>query len=113
MVKTIDKVLKDALSANKYRFGAKEVLKSVKGSKLIILSTSVEAENRSKIEEQAKSSNVPVYKFDGNSFKLGKLCNKPFRISIIALKGGTDTQINSILSESTKEQKTIRQNTKI
>jgi large subunit ribosomal protein L30e len=106
MAKTIDKVLKDALGANKYRFGTKEVLQSIKGSKLIILSTSVESENRSKIEEQAKSSNVPVYAFDGNSFKLGKLCNKPFRISIIALKGGTDTQISSILSEATKEHKT-------
>jgi len=106
MAKTIDKVLKDALSANKYRFGTKEVLQSIKGSKLIILSTSVESGNRSKLEEQAKSSNVPVYAFDGNSFKLGKLCNKPFRISIIALKGGTDTQISSILSEATKEHKT-------
>lgn len=106
MAKTIDKVLKDALSANKYRFGTKEVLQSIKGSKLIILSTSVESEDRSKIEEQAKSSNIPVYTFDGNSFKLGKLCNKPFRISIIALKGGTDTQINSILLEATKEHKT-------
>jgi large subunit ribosomal protein L30e len=106
MAKTIDKVLKDVLGANKYRFGTKEVLQSIKGSKLIILSTSVESENRSKIEEQAKSSNVPVYAFDGNSFKLGKLCNKPFRISIIALKGGTDTQISSILSETTKEHKT-------
>jgi large subunit ribosomal protein L30e len=106
MAKIMDKVLKDALNANKYRCGTKEVLKSVKGSKLIILSSSVEAENRSKIEEQAKSSNVPVYAFDGNSFKLGKLCNKPFRISIIALKGGTDTQISSILSETTKEHKT-------
>jgi large subunit ribosomal protein L30e len=108
MAKIMDKVLKDALNANKYRCGTKEVLKSVKGSKLIILSSSVEAENRSKIEEQAKSSNVPIYKFDGNSFKLGKLCNKPFRISIIALKAGTDAQINSILSESTKEQKTTK-----
>jgi large subunit ribosomal protein L30e len=108
MAKIMDKVLKDALNANKYRCGTKEVLKSVKGSKLIILSSSIEAENRVKIEEQAKSSNVPIYKFDGNSFKLGKLCNKPFRISIIALKAGTDAQINSILSESTKEQKTTK-----
>ena len=103
MVKIIEKVLKDAVNANKYKCGTREVLGSMKGSKLIMLSNSLKPESRSKLEEQAKSANVPLYVFDGNSFKLGKLCNKPFRISVLALKSGTDAEINSILSDVTKE----------
>ena len=103
MVKIIEKVLKDAVNANKYKCGTIEVLGSMKGSKLIMLSNSLKTESRSKLEEQAKSANVPLYVFDGNSFKLGKLCNKPFRISVLALKSGTDAEINSILSDVTKE----------
>jgi large subunit ribosomal protein L30e len=103
MVKIIEKVLKDAVNANKYKCGTREVLGSMKGSKLIMLSNSLKSESRSKLEEQAKSTNVPLYVFDGNSFKLGKLCNKPFRISVLALKSGTDAEINSILSDVTKE----------
>lgn len=103
MVKIIEKVLKDAVNANKYKCGTREVLGSMKGSKLIMLSNSLKTESRSKLEEQAKSANVPLYVFDGNSFKLGKLCNKPFRISVLALKSGTDAEINSILSDVTKE----------
>jgi large subunit ribosomal protein L30e len=103
MVKIIEKVLKDAMSANKYKCGTKEVLQSMKGSKLIMLSNSLRSESRSKLEEQAKSYKVPLYAFDGNSLKLGKLCNKPFRISVIALKSGTDAEINSIVSDMTKE----------
>ncbi|HZI69736.1 MAG TPA: ribosomal L7Ae/L30e/S12e/Gadd45 family protein [Nitrososphaeraceae archaeon] len=103
MVKIIEKVLKDAVNANKYKCGTREVLGSMKGSKLIMLSNSLKSESRSKLEEQAKSANVPLYVFDGNSFKLGKLCNKPFRISVLALKSGTDAEINSILSDVTKE----------
>jgi large subunit ribosomal protein L30e len=101
MVKTIDKVLKEALSTNKYKCGTKEVLQSIKGSKLIVLANTVRQDVRLKIQDGAKSENVPVYPFAGNSFRLGKLCNKPFRINAIALKGGTDAEINSILSEST------------
>jgi len=108
MVKIIEKVLKEAVNANKYRCGTREVLRSMKGSKLIMLSNSLKSESRSKLEEQAKSANIPLYVFDGNSFKLGKLCNKPFRISALALKSGTDAEINSILSDLTRESTTSR-----
>ena len=103
MVKIIEKVLKDAMSANKYKCGTKEVLQSMKGSKLIMLSNSLKSESKLKLEEQAKSYKVPLYAFDGDSLKLGKLCNKPFRISVIALKSGTDAEINSIVSDVKKE----------
>jgi large subunit ribosomal protein L30e len=99
MVKTFDKILKDAITANKYKCGTKEVLRSIKGSKLIVLSNTVSSNVRSRIESDANQENVPIYPFDGNSFRLGKLCNKPFRINAIALKSGTDAQINSILSD--------------
>ena len=99
MVKTFDKILKDAITANKYKCGTKEVLRSIKGSKLIVLSNTVSSNVRSRIESDAHQENVPIYPFDGNSFRLGKLCNKPFRINAIALKSGTDAQINSILSD--------------
>jgi large subunit ribosomal protein L30e len=99
MVKTLDKLLKDSITANKYKCGTKEVLRSIKGSKLIVLSNTVPSNIRSKIESEANRENVPIFPFDGNSFRLAKLCNKPFRINAIALKSGTDAQINSILSD--------------
>ncbi len=99
MVRTLDKVLKDAIAANKYKCGTKQVLGSIKGSKLIVVSNTISPNFRSKVESEANQENVPIYPFDGNSFRLGKLCNKPFRINAIALKSGTDAQINSILSD--------------
>jgi large subunit ribosomal protein L30e len=98
MVKTLDKILKDAIAANKYKCGTKQVLQSIKGSKLILLSNTISPNFRSKIESEANHENIPIYRFEGNSFRLGKLCNKPFRVNAIALKSGTDVQINSIMS---------------
>ena len=51
MAKAIEKVVKDAVSAHKYKSGTKEVLQSIKGSKLIILSNSLDSKNRLHLEE--------------------------------------------------------------
>ena len=98
-MRTLEKVIKDAVAADKYKSGVKEVLQSVKSSKLIIVSKSLDPEYRKKLEEQAKSTNVTIYEFSGNSVQLGKLCNKPFRITAIAIKSGTADEISTIVSE--------------
>jgi large subunit ribosomal protein L30e len=98
-MRTLEKTIKDAVTADKYKSGMKEVLQSVKGSKLIIVSKSIGSTDRAKLEEQAKSANVAIYEFSGNSVQLGKLCNKPFRITAIAIKSGTAEEINTIISE--------------
>jgi large subunit ribosomal protein L30e len=98
-MKTLDKVIKDAISSDKYKSGVKEVLSSVKGSKLIILSSSVSAADRSRLEQEAKGASVAVYDYPGTSVQLGKMCNKPFRITAIAIRSGNAEEIGAILSE--------------
>jgi large subunit ribosomal protein L30e len=98
-MRTLEKVIKDSVVADKYKSGVKEVLQSVKGSKLIIVSKSIDPDDRKKLEEQAKSTNVAIYEYSGNSVQLGKLCNKPFRITTIAIKSGTPEEISAIVSE--------------
>ena len=59
--------------------------------------------NKSKILEEAKSAEVPTLHFDGNSVQLGRLCNKPFRISALSLKIGKENEIQEILNEFGKK----------
>jgi len=92
-------VIKDAVAADKYKSGVKEVLQSVKGSKLIIISKSIDSDDRTKLEEQAKAADVAVYEYPGTSVQLGKLCNRPFRITAIAIESGTEAQIDAIMLE--------------
>ncbi len=100
-MKALEKVIKDAIAADKYKSGIKEVLQSVKGSKLIIVSKSLDSADRAKLEEQAKTANVAVYEYPGTSVQLGKLCNRPYRITAIAIKSGTAAEIDAIMSEGT------------
>ena len=98
-MKAIEKVVKDAIKANKYKSGVRAVLQSAKSSKLVIVSQSMEAADRAKLDEQAKSAGVTVYELQGTSVQLGKMCNRPFRVTAIAFKGTTDAELQAIMAE--------------
>ncbi|MDP9197498.1 MAG: ribosomal L7Ae/L30e/S12e/Gadd45 family protein [Thermoproteota archaeon] len=96
-MRSLEKIIKDAVSVNKCRFGSREVLNSTKGSKLIVLTESVSEDIKLRIIEQARATEIPILDYKGNSIQLGKLCNKPFRVSAIALKMGDEEDIRNIL----------------
>jgi large subunit ribosomal protein L30e len=86
MPKSIDRIVKEAVSSRKFKCGQKQALQSIKGSKLIVISRSATHSSRLALEEQAKSAGVSIEDFDGNSIQLGKLCGKPFRVSVVSFK---------------------------
>ena len=98
-MKNLEKIIKEAISSNKCKIGTRQVMGSIRGSKLIVLSNSLMSGNKSKILEEAKSAQVPTLNYDGNSVQLGRLCNKTFRISALSLRIGKDNEIQELLSE--------------
>jgi large subunit ribosomal protein L30e len=96
-MKNLEKIIKEAKSSNKYKEGVKEVRSNVKGSKLIIVSTSLSNNDKQFIEEHCKELKVPIYYYGDNSIKLGRLFNRPYRISAVALKSVTDEDVNALL----------------
>ena len=99
MVKKLEKIAREAISTKKFKAGTKEVMKSIKGTKLLIISESMEQKLREKLETQASSANVPLYHFSGSSLQLARLCGVPYRISAVSLKTGNIEDINDILRE--------------
>ena len=103
MTKLLEKVIKEAMEDNKCSLGAKEVVTSMKSSKLIILSDSIPKNILQQIHETAKISKVPTMNFKGSSVTLGRLCGTQFRISALSLKTLSDTNLKSILKEAEQE----------
>ena len=103
MSKVLAKIIKDAISSKKCKMGSKEVLHSAKSSKLIVCSNSLPIDAKKKIEETASSARIPVYNFNDTSVQLGRLCNKPFRISVISIDSASDSDISAVLEEINKE----------
>ena len=103
MAKLLEKVIKDAMDDKKCSLGAKEVISSMKNSKLIILSQSVPKSIHQKIQETAQSSKIPTLNFKGSSVELGRLCGTQFRISALSLKTLSETNLKTLLKEAEEE----------
>ena len=105
MSKILEKALRDARKEDKLTMGSKQVLSSVKNSKLIVLSQSMKKEMFEKIESDAKKEKIPLVNFQGTSVALGRLCGLQFRISTISFTSIDDASIKSILKDTEAEEK--------
>ena len=103
MAKLLEKVIKEAMDEKKCSLGAKEVIGSMKNSKLVILSQSIQKNMLQKIQETATSSKVPTLNFKGSSVELGRLCGTQFRISALSLKTLSETNLKTLLKEVEEE----------
>ena len=99
MAKLLEKALTDAIKERKHVFGAKQIVSSMKNSKLVVISQSVPTETAKIIEESAQNDNVPLLHFNDTSVILGKLCGLQFRVSTISLNSLSDTNVQAILKE--------------
>jgi large subunit ribosomal protein L30e len=103
MSKILEKSLKDARKEDTLTFGTRQVLNSMKNSKLIVLSQSVKKEMFEKIEEDAKKEKIPLVNFQGTSVALGRLCGLQFRISTLSFTSIDDANVKSILKDTEAE----------
>ena len=104
MSKILEKSLRDARKEDKLTMGAKQVLSSIKNSKLIVLSQSIKKEMIEQIESDAKKEKIPLVNFQGTSVALGRLCGLQFRISTISFNAIDDASIKSILKDTEAEE---------
>ena len=101
--KLLAKVLTDAIKERKRTIGTKQIVSSMKNSKLVVISQSIPTETVKKIEESAQNDNVPLIHFNDTSVRLGKLCGLQFRVSAISLSSLSNTNIQAILKEYEKK----------
>jgi large subunit ribosomal protein L30e len=105
MSKILEKSLRDARKEDQLTMGTKQVLTSLKNSKLIVLSQSIKKEMVEKIETDAKKEKIPLVNFQGTSVALGRLCGLQFRITTISFTSLDDASIKSILKDTVVEEK--------
>ena len=99
MAKLLQKALTDAIKERKRVLGVKQIVSSMKNSKLVVISQSVPTQTAKKIEESAQNDNVPLIHFNDTSVVLGKLCGLQFRVSAISLSSLSNTNVQTILKE--------------
>lgn len=99
--KVLAKNLREVTKTGKFILGYKAVSASVKGSKIILCSSSLNQDHLSNIQEMCKASGVPMSRIETNSLGLAKLIGKPFRVSALSIKNQGDADL-AVIIESTK-----------
>lgn len=95
--KDLERALHRVMKTGKYVIGAKEVSRTVKGSKLIVISETVASERASHIADACHSHSVPLLQYAGGSIQLGRLCGAGFRISVLAVKSPGEADLTPLL----------------
>ncbi len=99
------KEMRRAVDTGKVVFGEKQSEKSILNSKaqLIIISRNVRELLKEKIMHQATIADVPCYNFDGTGKELGKVCGKPFVVSVMAVeKAGKSSVLGLVKGKGNK-----------
>lgn len=97
--KMIEKTLQNILKTGKYTFGLKESAKSLKSVKLMIYANTLDAKIISTLESSCVAASVPTLAYDGSSMALGKICNRPFKISAMAVKSAGEADLTPLLKK--------------
>ena len=89
----LERQLKAVTKTGKFVVGRREVLGSLKGSKLVVWSASANVPPQ--ILNECKTLQVPAIRFDGNPIELGRTCGIPYKVSVIAVKSPGDAVLTT------------------
>ena len=91
----IEKALKTVFKTGKMVVGSKKALNLTKTgkAKMVILSSNCPITIKNSIRNLAQISKTSVYPSSLSSYELGRICNKPFNISVIAIRDEGDSAV--------------------
>ena len=92
----LEKQLKLVSKTGKYIVGRREVMSSLKGSKLLVWSASANIPKN--LLDESSTLEIPALRFNGNPVELGRACGIPFRVSVIAVKSAGDADLKPFAS---------------
>lgn len=98
----IDRALGVAVKTGKVLFGANSTIKNVMTGRvrLVVLASNCPDNIRKDIEKYCKISRIPLVVSSRNNIELGRVCGKPFSVSVLAIRDPGDSDILKVVSEN-------------
>ena len=94
-IENINAQLKLVVSSGKYALGSKQALRTLRAgvAKMVLISNNCPPLKKSEIEYYAMLSKTRVHHYTGNNTALGTACGKFFRVSVMVIIDGGDSDI--------------------
>jgi large subunit ribosomal protein L30e len=87
-----------AVKSGKTILGAKRTLHMLRtGSpRVIILAANTPSQTADRVNTLAKANNIPIHKYQSNSWDLGQLCGRPHMVTALAVLDPGDADIAAL-----------------
>ncbi|KAJ3285796.1 60S ribosomal protein L30 [Rhizoclosmatium sp. JEL0117] len=94
---TVNSRLALVMKSGKYTLGYKSTLKSIRNgkAKLLLIAGNCPPLRKSELEYYAMLSKTAVHHYTGNNIDLGTACGKYFRVGVLSIIDGGDSDIIS------------------
>jgi len=101
--KRIASVIKVAMKSGNVVLGERASLKSLKSSKLVVVSESLLSEEREAVEKACKEAEVPLLIFEDSAVALGAAAGRSFPVKVLSVKSAGDADIGKLLRPKVPE----------
>lgn len=92
------------MKSGKYTLGIREVVDEVKSSKLVIASSSLPAKSSEQLRQETEKNKVPLVLVERNSTQLGRLLGRPYRVSAVAIRSISDSDLRLLQPQPQQQQ---------
>jgi large subunit ribosomal protein L30e len=101
-VADLDTALAIAIKTGKVLFGANSTINSAMSGKvqLVVAASNCPKKTRTELEYHCRLSKIPFLTYPKTGLELGRVCNKPFVVSALAIRDPGDSDIVKIAEES-------------
>jgi large subunit ribosomal protein L30e len=101
-VADLDTALAIAIKTGKVLFGANSTINSAMSGKvqLVVAASNCPKKTRTELEYHCRLSKIPFLTYPKTGLELGRVCNKPFAVSALAIRDPGDSDIVKIAEES-------------
>ncbi|HXW37507.1 MAG TPA: ribosomal L7Ae/L30e/S12e/Gadd45 family protein [Nitrososphaerales archaeon] len=90
------KIIREAVKGGKFTIGAREAMASMKGTKAVVLTSSLPASIGSSLRTEAEKNKVAVVQVGLTSMELARLVGRPHRVSTVALRSLSEADLKAL-----------------
>jgi ribosomal protein L30E len=101
--KAIASVVRVAMKSGKVVLGERASLRTLKSSKLVVVSSSLRSEEADEVNEACREAEVPIAVFGGSAVDLGAAAGRPFPVKVLSIRSAGDADLGKLLSVASPE----------
>ncbi|MEM0116847.1 MAG: ribosomal L7Ae/L30e/S12e/Gadd45 family protein [Conexivisphaerales archaeon] len=98
----VESFLRSAGKTGKVSYGFRETLKSMKGTKVVVVSQSLQSREREMLIQSCRSFEVPIIQYEGTSIMLGRAAGVSYPVKVLGVRSAGEADLSKLLNMAEK-----------